>query len=393
MIANFPTFGANVPPIRFAQKTSIQCWLLGIFLLFANHLVDAQVSGTVYKDFNASGVKDNSTTYNEPGMAGVVVKAFKPDGSALTVAYTGGGTSTNSTGGYTVTGGTLGQIRLEFAMPDNFTFASSGASGGTTVTFPSGATQDLAVNYPGQYIDSTNPNIITTCFVNGDPDATGANGPSSVDTIVKLPYNSTGTSPTVTKMSIADISGSVWGVAHQRSSGRTITAAFVKRHVGLGSLGAAGLYITNGTTTSNFVNLATIGVAAGGTNLTQANRNLPADKTQPSADPLAFDAVGKAGLGDIEFSEDEETLYVVSLGDRSVYKMTVGIPAAAPTSATKLAAAPWISITDARPFGLKIFKGKLYVGVVETGENSTTMVGKKAYVMPMTKLLEPGLQL
>jgi hypothetical protein len=42
----------------------------------------------------------------------------------------------------------LGQIRLEFIMPDGAIFATKGkANGGTTVMFPSSAnTQNLAVN-------------------------------------------------------------------------------------------------------------------------------------------------------------------------------------------------------------------------------------------------------
>ena len=125
-------------------------WLLISFFYVLS--LDAQVTGTVFRDFNANGTKDNTALTDEVGTSGVVVNAYNPSGVALSVSYTGGGTSTNSTGGYSVTGGTLGQIRLEFVMPDNFTFASNGSAGGTSVLFPTSDTQNLGVNYPADYL-------------------------------------------------------------------------------------------------------------------------------------------------------------------------------------------------------------------------------------------------
>ena len=159
---------------HFAKKIAM---LIGVFLLpILYNQVQAQVSGTVYKDFNANGAKDNTTTFNEVGQDGVVVKATNPAGTALTVAYTGGGTKTNSTGGYTVTGGTLGQIRLEFTMPDGSTFASKGATSGTTIMFPSAATQNLGVNYPSDYCGIADPKMATSCYTNGDSNASTITG-------------------------------------------------------------------------------------------------------------------------------------------------------------------------------------------------------------------------
>jgi hypothetical protein len=113
-------------------------WLLGLsaMLVLCGNMAFGQVSG---KDFNANGVFNTSTSYNEAGA-------------------------------YTVTGGTLGQIRLEFELPDAFTFASKGATGGTTVLFPSAATQNLAVNYPEDYWDNAGQptsQLIVPCYVNG----------------------------------------------------------------------------------------------------------------------------------------------------------------------------------------------------------------------------------
>ena len=82
---------------------------LFLFILTMVHMsLNAQVTGTVFNDFNSNGTKDNNASYNENGIAGVSVIATKPDGNPLTVSYTGGGSVTNSTGEYIVSGGTLG---------------------------------------------------------------------------------------------------------------------------------------------------------------------------------------------------------------------------------------------------------------------------------------------
>ena len=48
---------------------------LTICTLLSLQQAQAQVSGTVFKDFNANGAKDNTTTFNEVGQDGVVVKS------------------------------------------------------------------------------------------------------------------------------------------------------------------------------------------------------------------------------------------------------------------------------------------------------------------------------
>jgi uncharacterized repeat protein (TIGR01451 family) len=122
----------------------------------------------VYQDFNGNGVKDNSATFNEVGLSGVKVIATDPSGAALTVTYTGNRISTNTTGQYSVTGGTLGQVRLEFVMPDDYTFASKGGISGTSIMFPTAATQNLGVFYPGAYVSNKNPRVATQQYTNGN---------------------------------------------------------------------------------------------------------------------------------------------------------------------------------------------------------------------------------
>ena len=58
------------------MKSYKQLWLgtLGATLL-APQVTFADISGKVFRDFNANGVFDSSANFNEVGMAGVSIKA------------------------------------------------------------------------------------------------------------------------------------------------------------------------------------------------------------------------------------------------------------------------------------------------------------------------------
>lgn len=281
------------------------------FLLFISlgvfNKMQAQVSGIVYKDFNMDGAKGTASPNLEVGMSGVVVNATKPDGSSLTVTYTGGGTSTDKSGAYAVTGGALGQIRLEFVMPDNYTFASKGASGGTTLVFPSGASQNLAVNYPADYCGVTDPYLVTSCYVGNN--ASGIN-----DVMVKYPYSASGASHDVNHSTIAlkNEIGSTWGIGYDRETQSLYAGAFVKRHIPLkdndgdGKEDIGTIYkIPSSGSPSLWLDVTTLGVDVGMSLMpTIATRALPTPATTSdlaaSHDTDLYPLIGKIGLGDVE---------------------------------------------------------------------------------------------
>ncbi len=57
-------------------------------------------------------------------------------------------------------------------MPNAFNFASNGTSGDTTVTFPTGSSQNLAINYPADYCQN-NPKVMVPCYANGSVSGSG----------------------------------------------------------------------------------------------------------------------------------------------------------------------------------------------------------------------------
>jgi hypothetical protein len=386
----------------------------------------AQVSGSVFRDFNGNGSKEA----NEPLMPGITVNAYNAAGTLCGSAVSGGSTSPN----YTLNGCGTGPVRVEFILPSSGNACVTdaidypgmgGASYGSSMQFVNGNSTNVnfAVHNPADYNNgASNPMIYIPCYVNGDPLAGGNSGSS--DWFVGLPYNSTGTSGPPFKLS-GQVIGSTWGVAYSRQAQKIFTSAFLKRHIGLGAMGSGGIYMLqpsgssftvtqffdmdnnafntasnpvtrtragtgapaygNGSSfTLNGANTiatyngavdpqsgAPIGLGVIGTN---AQRGLPANATGSgveSYDPAAFDQVGKVGLGGIAISEDGRYLFVMNLYSRKLYRLELNDPYN-PTAVVAVTeyALPSTSCSNGvlRPFAVNFFRNKVYVGAVCSGE-------------------------
>ena len=128
----------------------------------------AQISGTVFRDFNGNGTKDNTASFNEPGVAGITVTAYNAAGAVL------GTTVSGTSGAYSFTSGQIAsgtKVRIEFTGWSNGDFPAPFGSGNETsvqfVTAPT-ATCNFGVNYPREYVDNSNPKVIIPGYVNGD---------------------------------------------------------------------------------------------------------------------------------------------------------------------------------------------------------------------------------
>ena len=94
--------------IQHPKKKNRLRWLMFLLLFIAANAANAQISGTVYRDFNANGVKDASATFNEIGLAGVTVKAYNSTNTLV------GTTTSAASGTYSFSGLTL-PLRIEFS--------------------------------------------------------------------------------------------------------------------------------------------------------------------------------------------------------------------------------------------------------------------------------------
>lgn len=365
------------------MKNSIFTIFFSALLTFCTYSSYAQVSGIVYRDINGNGVKNNTTFFNEGFVQGVTVKAFDNSGTQV-----GGTQTTNASGSYSFTGITL-PVRIEFSnVPSNNFSAPNGTTSKTSVQFVTTASNSVNFGvYTSEDYCQPNPDLYVTCFIHGDPLPNGSAAGGEV-AIVKIPYNTPNQSNTPPiKMVNGDKVGSVWGAAYHQQSKTLITAALLKRHVGLGPGGLGGIYktdvVTNATSLMIDLESAPFSINLGQSII--AGRTLPTSTTTASEDALAFDAVGKVGLGAVSISDDQKDIYVVDLFNRQVIKIAVGSPLKTSFTAADVTTLP--AIPDAgcnngvtRPFAVTYHKGKVYVGVVCTGETSGTKNNLKASV-------------
>jgi hypothetical protein len=357
--------------LRKASYFTIILFSVGLFL--TPSVLTAQVSGTVFRDFNGNGVKDNSATFNETFVQGIEVKAYNAAGTQV-----GGTQTTSALGAYSFTGLTL-PVRIEFGNFPTGDFSGPLSSQSlSSVQFYSAATTtaNLAINYPAHYCQGS-PYLISPCYVNNRPSGAGT------EVIVKYPNTASGTTSVNTYLAQAQQVGSTWGLAYNKVQQIIYASAFVKRHVALVDNDADGkedigaIYSMTPTgSPALWLDLASLGVDVGLSLMpTVAVRALPTDKTQAARDALLFDLVGKIGLGDMDISDDSKLLYVVNLFDKKVYTIDI---------ATKQLVGSGIAVPNAcsggtvRPFGLAYHRNKIYVGAVCDGATSQDTADVKA---------------
>ncbi|GAB4032961.1 SdrD B-like domain-containing protein [Spirosoma gilvum] len=351
----------------------------------------------MFRDFNSDGVyasipASGTYAYGEPGIGGVTITAYNAAGIA--VATTTSSTVASSLGTYTLTVGNTNAYRVEFTNLVTTDYESfRGISNATSVQFTTGGTSgvNFGANYPTNYCQS-NPDLAIPCYENG-------NGTTNTNpAFVSFPYTSSGSSVGPSEDFNVQTLGSVWGVAYQRTRKRIFTSAFLKRHVGLGPRGMDGVYVMDYSTATPTLlggfDLEGVTPANGGaaislgsvtrTNITgtissgsAGDTQLPAATTNPSVDLDAYGKVGTVGYGDIDVSEDGNTLWMVNLNQKAL--IAVDIKTLTPTtsnpntlSGSLVKQYPIASILNVpsctngvlRPFGLKLYNGKGYLGLV-----------------------------
>lgn len=361
----------------------IPCFSLFFLASLFSEINAQNVTGKVFRDFDASGLQTTALpALIEPGVQGVTVKAFNAVGTQI-----GAAVQTALNGTYSLPVATTNQVRVEFSnLPTGFFSGPKGALSGTSVQFVNGGnTANLGINYPTDYC-GINPLVVTPCYVNGNPVANGNTGQEPF--IVGFPYNPGATSGKNKYLAKGFQVGATWGLAYQRQTQTFFTSAVLKRHSGFGTNGAGAIYqikiSATDTLTSLLVDLNTAFGINFGTNPRNFKKadSLFADKNTPNRDSTAFDLVGKMSFGDIDISDDGKTLWVMNLADRKLYELPIGIPATKPiTFIAHTITNPGCNNGVFRPWAIKFWRGKVYVGGVCTAENSGGVATDlKAYV-------------
>jgi uncharacterized repeat protein (TIGR01451 family) len=337
----------------------------------------AQVSGTVFRDFNANGTRQTGSPTNEIGIEGVTVTAYNASGLPA------GSTTSAADGTYTIPG-VSGAVRVEFTGLQMGDYSS--LAGGTSVQFVTAPISSInfAVNYPADYCQA-NPTVAVPTMRNGRSSGNGGYG------IVTFPYTSSGTITPATSFATFAQVGSVWGQAYQATKKRSFFTAFTKRHSGFGTQGEGGVYVvdqSSGSPVLSSFSLANVAAANGGTiDVGTIDRTTNSDYTlglssAANIDIDAFDKVGKTSFGDAEMSEDGNTLWIANLNQTALISVDVsGATLPGTVNQYVLTGLPTCTAGQFRIFGLRAYRGYLYVGGVCTSENGGATADLWAYVL------------
>ncbi|MBL7977914.1 MAG: hypothetical protein JNN12_06200, partial [Bacteroidetes Order II. Incertae sedis bacterium] len=383
--------------------------ILILIILIINPAVamSQAITGTVFRDFNANGVKDNNTTYQEPGLGGITITVFNAAGTQQGTAISCRGANdptaicTSSNIGYYEIAAPNGSYRIEFSWAATHLY--SGAAGGTSVQFVTAPASNVnfGINNPSHYSQpAIEQELVTPRFVYGYYNSSSF---GSTPAIIGIPYNAQDPTSNIgiqnpaviasTAYALFNQVGTTMGLAWQRTTSNLYTGAFMHRHSGFGPAGTGGIYIVNKDLPINDPNKVKVYAdlnAIFGANTAGAD---PHPQTEGGnwfndvRDPAntaswvdSWNTVGKIALGDVEISEDESTLYVVNLADRQLYVLPADPALAGSLTPAQIQRYPiplnWCvdntasnTTDDSRPFALKYYDGKLYVGVTCTAES------------------------
>ena len=343
----------------------------------------AQVSGTVFQDFNGNGILDAG----ELGLPGVQVKAYNAADvqvasviSASNGSYNLGAPSANIA------------MRIEFLVPSDLSCTVSygptvnGINSATSVQFyPAAAatTANFGIfdKFKFRSVNNPDPTMVLTRAHLED----GTPGIDTRNVIVNMNYKKSGDGPESYYNSPLNQVGALWAVAFNRTRNQIFTAALFKRHTRLGIGGTGGIYITDplANTTSLFTTIPNAGANQHEVGNLFFDRRNTAGVPNVSGVNNPTAAAGTSALGGMDISEDDKTIYVVNLNDKLIYQVdaftglvsatTIAIPATPGTPAE-------IASGVARPWALKIYKGKMYVGVVRDASVSGNFNDLKAFV-------------
>ncbi|MEW6126182.1 MAG: C25 family cysteine peptidase [Acidobacteriota bacterium] len=406
METSLPSTKVNIRAAKFKFRVFFIILLLALFLSGAFKwtlrkpvYAAGNISGTVYRDFNANGTRDTSGTAPnlaiDSGVQGVVVTAYDSSGTQR------GTTTTGATGAYTLAASGTGPYRIEFtSLPAGYFPAPSGTNNSSTVRFvPDGNSSniDLGILKPSDY-SQNNPFLVTPCYINGNN--TGAD-----DVLVAYKYDRTGA---VQHISLSNQIGSTWGLAWRARTRTMFAAAVLKRQTGFGpgKDGTRGnaddissIYVIDysnpgGNGTGTVVSAQTINVNSfSGVNVGANPRvgttpaNDLAGNSTPSHDYNVVGNVGKLGIGGIALSEDGNTLYVVSLNSaqRQLISLNVSNLNSVTLNSVTNIPNPGCPGTDSwSPWAVRVKDGEVYVGTVCTADVSQNAQNLRAYVQRLS---------
>jgi uncharacterized repeat protein (TIGR01451 family) len=369
---------------------------VGALVMFgASQLAWADVSGSVFKDNDADGSRDTT----ELGAPGVLVTAFDSAGAiagqTLSCAISAQNLAASppsipnpiavapcavgSVGDYAISGPVGGtDYRIEFSWSDTNLFAGAqGAGVPSSVQFVDGAATgvNFGVNYPEDYCQN-NPRLISGCYIfsltapNFPPWSPARTDPM----IVSWPYNSRFTTATPSQLhphaddlTYGDL-GHIFGITVQRATRKVFFGAISSPTWAFGALGGGGIYTADYTGAGEAYTAGTVAPFVDLDGLINLSNQNPVNGAQ-------LNRFGEQGLGGMDFTEDDTTLWVVNMGNGRLVRLQLGNPPVAPGPAqvTEIQINNHGCVNGSfRPGAVETHRGKVYVGGVCDAATGTT---------------------
>ncbi|WP_158602809.1 SdrD B-like domain-containing protein [Jiangella rhizosphaerae] len=383
----------------------------GASTLPAEAAVGDPITGTIWQDYDSDGMYD---TFEASGLLeGIEVYAYDAAGNVAGPAIT------DASGNYSLpVTSDAGPWRVEANVPDtpeweewrdSVVGRAAGQSNGTTVQFIDtvpASDIDFSFQVPGAFMEN-NPYVFLPAFRFGASDgaqgglfggaaheyeAVSPNTNTAVPLSMQVPFNQIGTTY-----------GTAWQRAEEPGgTGTVFASAYVRRHTGMGPGGVDAIYrITpDGGTPSSptasgdvFVNLSDYGIdvgsdsdpgaVAGDPNGLRPALTLENPVYDWGTDAQAWDRVGREGLGAMEISNDQESLFVVNLHNRSLVEIGISRDGTQVTDVTEHELDQYFpDSSDLRPHGISAnpLTNEMYLTVTNTAESTQNRADLHAYV-------------
>lgn len=349
-------------------------------------LSNTEIGGIAFEDWDYDGEMNHNDTI---GVAGVKVFIYEDCNNVVDSTFT------DINGNYKFTGLTDGTTyRVEFSLPDSVAnwanITQKGTDNGTAIQFvqPSNCAH-LGLAAPNEYCEE-NPTLSTACYINGDMSRDGGIfQPGFYDVLVSYEYDESGKNGDAgyippNHLAVGGEIGVVWGLAYDKNLDDLYSASFLKRHTGFPTKDSLGVIWKTDNPMGTPINIPFVDLIGLGEDVGQSlvpnNRTLGQFTGDPSQDSVVFHLIGKVGLGDLEISDDFQTLYVVNLYQKEVLEISINLG-----TISNRYSIPDMNCNkgETRPFALKYHRGTLYAGAVCTGENAGTNADLQASVFEL----------
>ncbi|MEE6289141.1 isopeptide-forming domain-containing fimbrial protein [Georgenia sp. MJ173] len=380
--------------------------------LTATAAVEDEITGTIWQDYDSNGVFDSF----ESGLAGIEVIAYDGEGNVAGPATTG------EDGNYVLpVTSDADRWRVEANLPDTPQWSqwrdsvvgrAGEPSNGTTVQFADvadgvGASGvDFSFQVPSAYVEN-NPNVFVPVMHYGPSD--GMNATAAAGTTIRYDAESPAGGALVPQTAQVPFSqvGATNGSAVARPTApgepaTVLTAAYIRRHVGVGPEGIGAIYRVTPdgdswevptASADLYVDVTDFGIDLGGPDQSAPagdphglRPDVTADNPQYDwmRDAQAWGQVGRSGLGTIALSADEQYLYAVNLHNRSLIQVeTGGSVDLLPANVTEIELDEYFpDDSDLRPYGVSAnpLTNEMYLTVTDTAETTQDVADLHGYV-------------